>query len=124
MQLVSTQCQSTGLFLLSPTTSSSPSSLDFESDEYFDADSEMLLDRGVAENVVPSVNVPWENHPDVEEDDHFHDMDDNTSMGYQTTSGDKLLHYQTLNCVLVAVLSYVHVLPVCRLLTLPLPQVQ
>ena len=98
--------------------------MDFESDEYFDADSEMLLDRGVAENVVPSVNVPWENHPDVEEDDHFHDMDDNTSMGYQTTSGDKLLHYQTLNCVLVAVLSYVHVLPVCRLLTLPLPQVQ
>jgi len=91
--------------------------LDFESDEYFDADSEMLLDRGVAENVVPSFDVPWENHPDVEEDDHFHDMDDNTSRGYQATSGNELLHYQTLNCVLIEVLqqitSYVHVLPVC-----------
>ena len=56
------------------TTSSSASSFDFESDEYFDVDSELQLDRGVAENVVPSVVVPRDDPPDVEEDELFHDL--------------------------------------------------
>ena len=80
MQQVSTQYQSSGL-LPSLSTSSSASSLDFESDEYFDANSEQLLDGGTARDVVPSVDVPLDSHPDVEDDDHFYDMDDNTSRG-------------------------------------------
>ena len=64
------------------TTSSSASSFDFESDEYFDVDSELQLDRGVAENVVPSVVVHRDDPPDVEEDELFHDTDDNASKGW------------------------------------------
>ena len=84
VQQVSTQYQSSGLLpslSTSSSTSSSASSLDFESDEYFDANSEQLLDGGTAGDVVPSLNVPLDSHPDVEDDDHFYDMDDNTSRG-------------------------------------------
>lgn len=68
--------------------------MDFESDEYFDVDSELLLDGSMAGDVVPSVDLPLDNPPDVEEDELFHDTDDNTSRGW-----DLLYHtwYQACN---------------------------
>jgi len=55
--------------------------LDFESDEYFDVDSELLLDGSMTGDMVPSVDLPLDNPLDVEEDKLFHDTDDNTSRG-------------------------------------------